>query len=104
MTIKLTAPDFYDAMYDAFIDNCIWTETNGYTDLKKIGNHLYKLYRKNIKKTKNKIKTRTVKMTIIKKGSKWGIKKKNGTVVDIATARFFEAMNDAYDDIVYGDY
>ncbi len=104
VTAKVTRPNFYMQAYNAMYDSLDWGFNKWGFDLgkdkyiNKTAKHFSNLYSKKIKASEKKTKTKDYKFTVIKKGKKWYIKSKTKTIVDIATASYNAAVDDAADD------
>ena len=96
VSAKVTQPDYYDTVFDIFYDT-LMDAWNHNKDGTKAGIRAASKTAEKLKKRKVKKSTKIYKFSIIKKGSKWKIKKKNRTMVDIACGFQNIAVDDAID-------
>ena len=103
-TVKVTRPDLYKIAYKSLLKELKYDWNHGLTD-GEAGNRAVNVYEAKLKKGCKKTRTENVKFTVIKKKGKWKLKAKTKEMVDVATAYYNQAMDDAvtaFHDYVYG--
>ncbi len=98
--VKVTRPDFYKQAYNAYYETFEYGISHPKASSSTLGNKINSKYNSKVKNCKKKTSTDTVSFKVVKSGKKWKIKAKTKTIVDIATAFFWEGSEDAYDDFL----
>lgn len=98
--VKVTRPDLYSRTYKVFYETMEWALYHPNFTEAQLTNKLLSKIKAKLDNYKPKTTTDTVTFKIVKSGKKWKIKSQTRAIVDIATGFYYEASDDAYDDLV----